>query len=115
MPRKSKSLVYSTDVGRRCPGCQRPIADCVCRSKPAAASDGIIRIQRETKGRKGKGVTTVSGVPAHEVQDLGKRLRKRLGTGGSVKGGVIEVQGEHVDALVEALTALGYDTRPRPK
>ena len=74
-----------------------------------------MRIQRETKGRKGKGVTTVRGVPAHEVQELAKRLRKRLGTGGSVKDGVIEVQGEHVDALVAALTALGYSTRPRPQ
>ena len=114
MPRKSPSIVYSTDAGRICPGCQRTVAECVCKSRATSTGDGIVRIQRETKGRKGKGVTVVRGIPAHEVADLGKRLRKQLGTGGSVKEGVIEVQGEHVAALVSALTALGYNTRPKP-
>ena len=73
-----------------------------------------MRIARETKGRKGRGVTTVRSVPPHEVAEMGKRLRKQLGTGGTVKDGVIEVQGDHVGTLVTALTAFGYDTRPRP-
>lgn len=114
MSRKSRSIVYSTESGRICPGCQRALAACVCKSKSTSSGDGVVRIQRETKGRKGKGVTTVRGIPTHEVADLGKRLRKQLGTGGSVKDGVIEVQGEHVQTLATALTALGYETRPRP-
>lgn len=109
-----RNLVYSTDGGRRCPGCQRVVAECVCKSKPAAAGDGIVRISRQTKGRKGKGVTVVTGVPGHEVDKLGQQLRKFCGTGGTVKDGVIEIQGDHIARLVTHLSALGFSTRPRP-
>jgi translation initiation factor 1 len=114
----SSRIVYSTDQGRRCPECGRAMADCRCRrSKPAAAvvpaGDGIVRVGRETKGRKGKGVTVVRGVPlaADALAELATRLKKRCGSGGTVDDGVIEIQGDHRDVLVEALGKLGYTVR----
>lgn len=113
-------IVYSTDQGRRCPECGRAVADCRCRrSKPAVAAaavpagDGIVRVGRETKGRKGKGVTIVRGVPlgADALADLATRLKKRCGSGGTVDAGVIEIQGDHRDLLVEELGKLGYTVR----
>jgi translation initiation factor 1 len=113
-------LVYSTSTGRLCPECGRASADCRCRrSKPATATplvpqgDGIVRIGRETKGRKGKGVTVISGIPlaGDELDALATRLKKRCGCGGTVDGGLIEIQGDHRDLLVEELGKLGYKVR----
>ncbi len=113
-------LVYSTGQGRLCPECARPMSDCRCRrSKPAQAAsnapkgDGIVRIGRETKGRKGKGVTVVAGLPlaGTALEELATRLKKRCGSGGSVHDGVIEIQGDHRDVLVAELATLGYVTR----
>ena len=109
------SIVYSTDVGRRCPQCQRPIADCVCKGrKPApAASRGQVRVGRETKGRKGKGVTVITGLPlaTPQLEELAKQLKKRCGSGGTVREGVIEVQGDHRDLLVAELERLGFPAK----
>ncbi len=99
-------LVYSTEFGRSCPGCRRPVAECVCGRKPSApAGDRIVRVSLETKGRGGKSVTVVKGVPldADGLNALGKRLKAACGTGGTVKDGVIEVQGDHCDRVMEAL------------
>ena len=114
-------LVYSTSQGRLCPECTRPLPDCRCRrSKPAqpaiaAAStgDGIVRVGRETKGRKGKGVTVVRGLPlaGDELAALATRMKKRCGSGGTVEAGVIEIQGDHRDLLLEELGKLGYTVR----
>ena len=113
-------LVYSTGTGRRCPECGRTIADCSCRrSKPAqpaattSQGDGIVRVGRETKGRKGKGVTVISGMPlaGDELDALATKLKKRCGCGGTVDGAVIEIQGDHRDLLVEELGRLGYTVR----
>jgi translation initiation factor 1 len=114
-------LVYSTGPGRLCPECARPLADCRCRrSKPAQpaaalapAGDGIVRVGRETKGRKGKGVTVVRGVPlaGDELAALATRLKKRCGSGGTVEAGVIEIQGDHRDLLLQELGKLGYTVR----
>lgn len=75
------------------------------------AGDGRVRVRRETSGRRGKAVTTVSDVPLDDagVRELAGRLKKRCGVGGSVKDGVIELQGEHRDVVVEVLRADGYD------
>lgn len=75
--------------------------------------DGIVRVGRETKGRGGKGVTVVTGVPLApaELAALCTRLKKRCGSGGAVKDGVIEIQGEHRDTLVAELTALGWTVK----
>lgn len=108
-------VVYSTGQGRLCPECGRPVAECRCRlSRPATASatrgDGIVRVGRETKGRRGKGVSVITGLPltGAALEDLATRLKKRCGSGGTVHDGTIEIQGDHRDVLVAELSKLGY-------
>ncbi|MBU8871324.1 MAG: translation initiation factor Sui1 [Gemmatimonadales bacterium] len=107
------SLVYSSEGGRMCPGCNYPVNDCRCRSTMPAPSGGPIRVSRETKGRKGKGVTVVTGLPLAEGElvDLGKKLKQKCGAGGTVKNGIIEIQGDHRDTVVAHLQALGYKAK----
>ncbi|RZJ27043.1 MAG: translation initiation factor Sui1 [Haliea sp.] len=112
--RPSGGLVYSTDSGRMCPVCRQPQARCTCRqAKAAPASDGIVRVSRETKGRGGKSVTVVKGVPLAEpaLVQLGKQLKAACGSGGTVKDGVIEVQGDHLAKLIELLRTQGYTVK----
>lgn len=112
--KKASGLVYSTDGGRMCPGCCRPLADCICKKQhPTIQGDGIVRLQRETKGRKGKGVTLVTGVPLAEAElkVLAKKLKQKCGVGGSVKDGVIEIQGDQRDLLLAELQAMGYTVK----
>lgn len=107
-------IVYSTDVGRRCPNCQRPIAECVCKKgTPGKISTGPVRVSRETQGRKGKGVTVISGLalPPAQLETLATELKKRCGSGGSVVDGRIEIQGEHRDRLVEELARRGIQAK----
>ena len=105
-------LVYSTDVGQRCPNCLRPVLECVCgKGKPGkAAADGVVRVSRETQGRKGKGVTVITGLPLSEprLQALATQLKKRCGSGGTVAAGRIEIQGDHRDAIVKELAREGW-------
>jgi translation initiation factor 1 len=104
--RDDSKLVYSTGVGRSEPG-----------KDPApprrARGDGIVRVQRETKGRRGKTVTTIGGIPLPDgdLRDLASELKRRCGTGGSVKDGVIEIQGDHRDTLVAELEARGFTVK----
>jgi translation initiation factor 1 len=74
------------------------------------AGGGRVKVRREVAGRRGKAVTTVSGVPVDDagLKELAGRLKKRCGAGGSVTGGVIEIQGDHRDVVVEMLKAAGY-------
>jgi translation initiation factor 1 len=88
-------LVYSTGHGQMCPQCRRPAYECACRRAQAPVGDGNVRVGRETKGRKGSGVTVVTGVPS----------------GGTVKDGVIEIQGDHRDAVVAELLKQGYKAK----
>ena len=104
-------LVYSTDSGRMCPQCRQSVAACQCSVlKPKAASDGVVRVSRETKGRAGKGVTLVKGLALDDVAlaALGKQIKIACGSGGTVKDGVIEVQGEHVERVMALLQAQGH-------
>ena len=97
-------IVFSTDKGRIKPE----------KKKPAAPKgDGIVRVGRETKGRKGKGMTVITGVPLHPegLKDLAKKLKQKCGTGGTVKGRTIEIQGDHRDLLVAELEQLGYTVK----
>lgn len=115
--RKDSPIVFSTDHGRMCPTCSKPAAACTCRQQTArgnrAAGDGMVRVGRETKGRKGKGVTVIHGLPLESaaLQQLAKQLKQRCGSGGTIKEGVIELQGDHRDMLVEELTKRGYTVR----
>ncbi|HSQ71478.1 MAG TPA: translation initiation factor Sui1 [Rubrivivax sp.] len=104
-------LVYSTEGGRMCPGCRQPLAACVCAAQATLPrGDGIVRVSRETHGRGGKAVTVVRGVAgdAAALAALGKRLRTACGSGGTVRNGVLEVQGDHRDRIVELLAREGY-------
>jgi translation initiation factor 1 len=104
-------LVYSTDGGRRCPQCQRPVGECVCGdSRPAAIGDGIVRLHRETRGRGGKAVTVIKGLPlaSDGLQALASRLKKTCGVGGAAKEGNIEIQGDRRDMLKVELEKIGY-------
>ena len=112
---RNASLVYSSEHGRVCPGCGRPAGECSCATGKSKApkGDGIVRVGRETRGRKGKGVTVVTGLPLgkDELRELAKRLKARCGAGGTVRDGVIEIQGEHRDAVVRALEEEGFAAR----
>ena len=108
-------LVYSTDAGRMCPDCRQPVVLCVCKAAaPLPVGDGIARVSRETKGRGGKAVTLVKGAPVADeaaLVQLGKQLKAACGSGGTVKDGVIEVQGDHVERVMEALKKLGHKVK----
>ncbi len=108
-------LVYSTEAGRMCPDCRQPVAQCVCKQAARAvpAGDGIVRVQRETKGRGGKAVTVIRGVPldADALAALGKQVKTVCGSGGTVKDGVIEVQGDHVERVMALLREKGYTVK----
>ena len=106
----SGGLVYSTDAGRMCPACRQPIAACLCGQKAPPAGDGIVRVSRETKGRAGKGVTLVKGlaIDAAALTALGKQLKAACGSGGTVKDGVIEIQGDHVERVMARLESDGW-------
>jgi translation initiation factor 1 len=109
-------IVYSTDIGTRCPNCLRAIRDCVCRKgTPGKVGDGIVRVSRETQGRKGKGkgVTVIAGLglATPELHRLATQLKKRCGSGGTVAEDRIEIQGDHRDAIVLELTAQGMKVK----
>jgi translation initiation factor 1 len=107
-------IVYSTGIGSLCPNCRHPVRDCVCpKGAPGAARPGAVRVARETKGRAGKGVTIISGLPLSDsdVEALAAKLKKRCGSGGTVRAGVIEIQGDHRDTLVAELIKLGWQAK----
>ena len=111
---KNTKLVFSTEFGRACPECGNPIDQCSCSNDEGIPEgDGIVRVSRETKGRKGKGVTLVTGVPEtlDDLKKLSKELKQKCGTGGSLKDRVIEIQGDQRDLLVELLKAKGYQVK----
>ena len=112
--RTTGGLVYSTESGRMCPACRQPLKQCVCKAKKAApAGDGVVRVSRETKGRGGKAVTLVRGLALDELtlNSLGKQLRTACGSGGTVKDGVIEVQGDHCERVIGLLKAQGWTVK----
>ena len=95
-------LVYSTESGKICPSCQKSISECTCKKKKSRSQtnikyDGVIRVQREVKGRKGKTVTTVSAfqLADDELKNLATQLKRRCGTGGSVTEDDL-IRGDHI-------------------
>ena len=113
--RDGAGIVYSTGIGERCPNCQRAIAGCVCKrgtpGKPAG--DGVVRVGRETQGRKGKGVTVITGLglASDELDSLATELKKFCGSGGTAAAGRIEIQGDHRDRLVAELARRGWQAK----
>ncbi|MEJ2657063.1 MAG: translation initiation factor Sui1 [Desulfobacterales bacterium] len=115
----NSSLVYSTESGRICPSCGRPTKKCACKKKKVSKKqttypdDGIIRIRREVKGRKGKTVTAVFGIPLDDrkLKQFAKILKQKCGTGGSVKDGVIIIQGDHRETLLKEIKQQGYTVK----
>ena len=110
---RERTLVYSSDGGRACPACGRPAHEGRCEAGPAGKAprgDGVVRVGRETKGRKGAGVTVVTGAPLDDagLRDLAAALKKACGSGGTLRDGVIEVQGEHRDRIVALLQGRGW-------
>ncbi|MGH7275106.1 MAG: translation initiation factor Sui1 [Nitrospiria bacterium] len=106
--------VYSTEHGKMCPACGEPISKCVCRQKESnSKGDGVVRVSRETKGRKGKGMTLITGIPLDRdrLRDLAKELKQTCGSGGTVNEGVIEIQGDHRNTLMELLREKGYHVK----
>jgi translation initiation factor 1 len=110
-------IVYSTGIGAICPGCRRPVAQCACKSakgKPLRPADGgVVRVSRQTQGRAGKGVTVITGLPLSpaDLESLAAELKRRCGSGGTVRDGLIEIQGEHRDKLVEELIRRGFPAK----
>lgn len=114
MKKRDNKLVYSTDQGRLCPGCEQPEGQCRCKaSKLAPGGDGTVRVRKEVAGRKGKAVTVVAGVPLDDLELLGlaKDLKKLCGSGGTLKNGIIEVQGDHVEKIMGHLQGRGYKVK----
>ena len=109
-------LVYSTESGRICPSCGHPTSKCTCKKKKTVKkktiypNDGVVRIRRETKGRKGKTVTAVFGVPLNDkkLQQFAKTLKRLCDTGGTVKDGIIFIQGDHRETLLKEIKKQGY-------
>ena len=111
---KNSRLVYSTDAGRLCHQCQRPVAGCVCgRDRPAAVGDGIVRLHRETKGRGGKAVTLIKGLalPEATMREITRALKQKCGVGGALKADHIEIQGDQRPAIKLELEKLGFTVK----
>src|SRR3954447_20163395 len=101
---RDADVVWSSDEGDR----RKARAP---QSRERRAGGGGVKVRRETSGRRGKAVTTVSGVPLDDdgLRELAGRLKRRCGVGGSVKDGVIELQGDHRTVVIDVLRADGYD------
>lgn len=108
-------VVYSTDAGSLCPQCQKPTAKCSCKEeqRKVVLGSGAVRVRRETKGRGGKTVTTISGLAMNtpQLESLLKDLKRTCGAGGALKDGVLEVQGDHCDLILEQLAKRGISAK----
>ena len=112
--KRENPMVYSTETGKHCPSCGKPVNGCVCHSNtPVFPGDSVVRIQRQTKGRKGSGVSLISGLAGteSEIKKKAKELKKICGSGGTVKQGIIEIQGDHRQLLFETLKKQGYTVK----
>jgi translation initiation factor 1 len=107
----SSTLVYSSETGmvKQCGAKPQKAA-----KKPAEPNDSTVRLRRETKGRGGGTVIVISGIPLKDaaLKELAGALKKRCGCGGTVKDGIIEIQGDHRDTLLAELLARGFRAKP---
>ncbi|WP_191603235.1 hypothetical protein [Marinomonas algicola] len=109
----SSKLVYSTDTGKICPQCQRPINDCCCKKSNHEIGSGNVKVLYETKGRKGKGATLITelALESKDITKLAKELKAKCATGGTVKDNVIEIQGDHRDKILQLLLLKGIKAK----
>lgn len=107
------ALVYSTDSGKLCKQCGQAAHNGPCPKNDTVIGDGKVRISRETKGRKGAGVTLIKGIPLNESEAklLLKQLQKLCGVGGSLKNGIVELQGDQRDKVLKALANKAWDVK----
>ena len=110
---RNTRLVYSTEGANTCPTCGQELRKCRCTdtaAPSAGSSDGIVRLHRETKGRGGKAVTLIKGLPLaeSELKTLAKALKQKCGVGGALRGDVIEIQGDQRTILKPELEQRGY-------
>jgi len=110
----SSRPVYSTQSGRLCPGCACPVDSCSCRTRiPETFADGIVRIRRETKGRRGKAVTVISGLGGDSatLARMTSELKKHCGTGGSITDNTVEIQGDKRQQVKTWLEKQGFTVK----
>lgn len=109
----SSKLVYSTETGKICPQCQSPVNDCCCKKVSHDIGSGNVKILYETKGRKGKGATLITelALESKEITKLAKELKAKCATGGTVKGNIIEIQGDHRDKILQLLLSKGITAK----
>ena len=114
MPKNKASLVYSSESGRVCPECEQPLDACSCNPS-ANPKDGhkTVKVSLTSKGRKGKSVTLIKGLRMNpiELKAYAGKLKKKIGTGGSLKDGVIEIQGDYREKLAEILSKDGWEVQ----
>jgi translation initiation factor 1 len=113
-PSNDAPVVYSSEFGRICPGCAKPVKSCTCRKASSApAGDGVVRVRRESKGRGGKTVMVITGLPldATALATLTGELKRCCGCGGTSKEGVIEIQGDHGEKILAELAKRGYQAK----
>ena len=105
--------VYSTEIGRLCHQCEKAAHTGHCSKTAGHLGDGNVRIQYETKGRKGAGMTLITGIPLEEfdLKTLLKALKKQCGVGGAIKKGVLELQGDQREAVLATLTNKSWNVK----
>ncbi len=109
-----RPVVYDSDQGRICPGCQKPVKACNCRQQwQVPKIDGIVRVSRDRRNRRGKTATVITGVPGDAAgqEELAGILKRLCGSGGTAKDGVIEIQGDHRNLVLSKLTEMGYKAK----
>ncbi len=108
-------IVYSTEKGRLCPDCGEPVDSCRCEThrKSQVLGSGKVRVRREVKKRGGKSVSVINGLAMNEqsLKECCREIKQKLGVGGAVKGGNIEIQGEHISYIIEHLKKKGIDAK----
>jgi translation initiation factor 1 len=115
MTNKNSTLVYSTELGKTCPTCRMALTACICKQQQMSrvVGDGTVRVSRETKGRGGKTATVIKGlaINGEALVVLAKKLKTSCGSGGAIKDGVIEIQGDHCDKVMALMEKEGIKAK----